>query len=152
MSRKNNRVVFLLMLQLITLCNAYGFSLLEKIHVTIGNHLGDGLNCSIHCKCKDDDLGVHVLQFQGNYEWSFRPKIWGTTLYFCNIQWRDAAGTLDIFRAKRDWNRCGPECLSIVTPEGPCQFNYDSHAYDICCGGKGEDPTKIEFGPKNTCA
>ncbi|KAK9287860.1 hypothetical protein L1049_016302 [Liquidambar formosana] len=132
MSTINKHVALLLLLLLTTLWNAFAISLVPRTHVTIGNDLGEGLNCTIHCKSKDDDLGVHVLQFLDNYEWSFRTNFWGTTLFFCNIKWRDAAGTFDIFKARRDYKRCGSKCLWLVTPEGPCQFNYDSYSYDIC--------------------
>ena len=36
-------------------------------HLNITNGLGAGLDLTIHCKSKDDDLGQHVVPFGGEY-------------------------------------------------------------------------------------
>lgn len=46
--------------------------LLNKTHVRIKNDLGDGVNLTVHCKSKEDDLGVLVLPNDQFFEFSFR--------------------------------------------------------------------------------
>ncbi|KAJ4847786.1 hypothetical protein Tsubulata_003335 [Turnera subulata] len=58
---------------------------------------------TIHCKSKDDDLGVHVLKRSQRYEWDFRVNFWGTTLFFCGVQTQWGSGTFDFYDAKRDY-------------------------------------------------
>ncbi|XP_042491178.1 S-protein homolog 5-like [Macadamia integrifolia] len=75
-------------------------------HVRIINELGEGYVLTIHCKSKDDDLGVHDLSYQKYFEWGFHDNLWGTTLYFCRIQWRNADVYFDIYDEKRDRFGC----------------------------------------------
>ncbi|PON66088.1 Self-incompatibility protein [Trema orientale] len=81
-----------------------------KTTVQIYNNLGDGLNLSIHCKSKDDDLGFHEVKNNEFYEWSFHVNFAMTTLFFCTLSWRDSTGTFDMFKTNRDINRCVTLC------------------------------------------
>jgi hypothetical protein len=40
-------------------------------HVNIVNSLEDNLDLTIHCKSKDDDLGVHLLHHGDSFGWKF---------------------------------------------------------------------------------
>ena len=81
-----------------------------KTTVRIHNNLGDGLALGIHCKSKDDDLGFHIINNNEFYEWTFRVNFQMTTLFFCGLSWRDAAGTFDMYSVNRDLNRCVTLC------------------------------------------
>lgn len=82
----------------------------KKTIVRIYNKLGDGLNLTIHCKSKDDDLGVYTIGYNSYYYWKFRVNFFGRTLFFCGLNWRDAWGVFDIYRANRDMKRCPTRC------------------------------------------
>ncbi|XP_042487644.1 S-protein homolog 5-like isoform X2 [Macadamia integrifolia] len=77
-----------------------------KRHVRIINELGEGYVLTIHCKSRDDDLGVHYLPHNEYFDWRFNDNIWGSTLFFCHFQWRDADVYFDIYDATRDRLRC----------------------------------------------
>ncbi|KAF3457602.1 hypothetical protein FNV43_RR02260 [Rhamnella rubrinervis] len=82
----------------------------KKTIVRIYNKLGDGLNLTIHCKSKDDDLGVHTIAYNSYYYWKFRVNFFGRTLFFCGLNWTDAWGVFDIYKAHRDMYRCPTRC------------------------------------------
>ncbi|XP_042486776.1 S-protein homolog 5-like [Macadamia integrifolia] len=68
--------------------------------------MGEGYVLTIHCKSRDDDLGVHYLPHNEYFDWRFNDNIWGSTLFFCHFQWRDADVYFDIYDATRDRLRC----------------------------------------------
>ncbi|PRQ36951.1 putative plant self-incompatibility S1 [Rosa chinensis] len=71
-------------------------------HVEIINDLGPNTDLTIHCKSKNDDLGVHLLHFQESYWINFKVKLFGGTLLFCSFQWPGSFHHLDIYDQKRD--------------------------------------------------
>lgn len=89
-------------------------------------------NLTIHCKSKDDDLGIHVLGYNKYFEWTFFINIWGTTLFFCGLNWRDASKTFDAYKVKRDKNRCN-RCLWVAKNDGVYGYT-DSGQNDIKLG------------------
>merc|ERR1711924_213226 len=66
---------------------ADGFGFPSKRTVKITNDVGNGLDVTVHCKSKDNDLGAHKLKPNGVYEFGFRPNSWGTSKYFCHFEW-----------------------------------------------------------------
>src|ERR1044072_44058 len=98
-------------------------SVRSKKHITVSNNLEGGLDLTIHCKSRDDDLGVHVLHTSETFEWSFTPNFWGTTLFYCSFQWQGAPSILwfDIFDGSRDDN-CH-RCAWTIKKNGPCVTN-----------------------------
>jgi len=74
----------LCVLLLLSMHNVLG---LRHHHVSIVNNLGDNLNVTIHCKSKDNDLGVHLLRNGDSFGWEFNDNIFGTTLFYCSFQW-----------------------------------------------------------------
>ncbi|KAL7003701.1 hypothetical protein U1Q18_004850 [Sarracenia purpurea var. burkii] len=100
----------------------------DVMHVRVTNQLEKGLNLSLHCKSKDDDLGIHVLQNQEFYEWSFRNNIWGTTRFYCYLQSLRRSNSFDVYRQ----GMCSAHCNWFVRPEGTCletQKPYRSFCY-----------------------
>ena len=59
-------------------------AMLEKFHVHILNGFKNN-TLEAHCKSKQDDLGFHHIGVNEEFQWHFRVKFWGTTLYWCNV-------------------------------------------------------------------
>lgn len=92
---------------------------LAKYDVVIVNFLGKNNTLNLHCQSKNDDLGVHDVQFTDFFEWRFDVNIWKTTLFYCDMSSGNLKGHFDIFVAKRDMNRCGNDkCIWHVKPDG----------------------------------
>lgn len=100
-------------------------------HVHITNDLRPDLVLTIHCKSRNDDLGVQVLQFNGTFQFHFRPNVWGTTQYYCSFQWKYTFHYFDIYIAERDFPKCDV-CLWKIRPHGPCMLNAKLFVFDIC--------------------
>ncbi|XP_022137291.1 S-protein homolog 1-like [Momordica charantia] len=72
--------------------------------VTIRNYLKGSANLTVHCKSKDDDLGEHVIEFRGRYEWKFKENFWQTTLFWCNFKSMYGHASGEVFwPEKSDW-------------------------------------------------
>ncbi|WCJ25999.1 Plant self-incompatibility protein S1 family [Euphorbia peplus] len=99
---------------------------LAKTTVIIHNDVGPGEIVKVHCKSKDDDLGIHVVQFNQSYQWRFRVDWMDRTLFFCGIATRHGSGIYDIYKAKRDfrspWRRCPHTCTWKVRNDGAHGF------------------------------
>ena len=82
--KRGTLIVFILVLfaliQHTIRCQAH-----KTIHITIINHLSERKNLQIHCKSKNDDLGVHILQYDEEYKFGFKPNYWLTTLFYCEF-------------------------------------------------------------------
>lgn len=103
-----------------------------KIKVEIRNTLPEMQEVKLHCQSADDDLGVHILPFNGTFAWRFRVNFWVTTLFDCQFIWRGASATYDIYRAKRDSNwRCPTYCYWEVHDDGVYGYTELEHANDI---------------------
>ncbi|CAL8076211.1 unnamed protein product [Prunus armeniaca] len=92
----------------LTMCHADGKTTVRTI-----NNLGAEM--TIHCKSKDDDLGIHVVPVGGSYDFA-----WATESHY-----------FDIYKAKREFPPWHDRTWSIL-PSGPCMWNYESSQYDIC--------------------
>ncbi|KAG6740117.1 hypothetical protein POTOM_057754 [Populus tomentosa] len=109
-----------------------------NVDLSITNQLGSGLDLTVQCKSRDDDLGVHVVPFVGYYTMDFCSNIWGTTQYFCGMTWSGKLHWFDIFIAERDSHRCG-DCTWRILPEGPCMTcNIGESKQYICYQWNGE--------------
>eukprot|EP00257_Ricinus_communis_P016021 XP_015574063.2 S-protein homolog 5-like [Ricinus communis] len=92
--------------------------LIHKTHVRVTNGMNGDL--TVHCKSKDDDIGVKLLHPKGFFQFSFFPNFWLTTLYFCKMEWAGHVHWFDIYVAHRDNDRCRDNCFWVVKPDGPC--------------------------------
>ena len=99
----------------------------KRAYVAIFNHLGNGLDLTIHCKSADKDLGVHVIRYPNSFfTFEFKPNFWGTRLYFCGF--RGKASELkrfDIYDFDRDYPLCN-DCFGKIRSNGACQLNYNT--------------------------
>ncbi|XP_039026521.1 S-protein homolog 20-like [Hibiscus syriacus] len=128
---------FLLFLVLLFAASEAGF-LLHKADILVYNDFTTDL--TIHCKSKNDDLGVHVLPYRNYFEFKFRPHFWGVTLFYCRMEWDGTTHWFDIYVQNRDsrlCNRClwngfcsfqPPESGSILHFAGTC---FEVHKLEI---------------------
>ncbi|KAJ6750111.1 hypothetical protein OIU85_000716 [Salix viminalis] len=123
------RILSLLLL-IITTCDAGCLWKPTRLHIT--NELGPGLDLTIHCKSRNDDLGQHVVPFGGEYTFDFCPNFWGTTLFFCGMSWSREAHWIDIYDASRDSSRCG-NWNWTVQATGPCMDYYNYYTKEFVC-------------------
>ncbi|OMP10648.1 Plant self-incompatibility S1 [Corchorus olitorius] len=52
-------------------------------HVYVVNELSNNKSLFLHCKSKDDDLGIQNLSPGANFTWSFQRNMLRTTLFWC---------------------------------------------------------------------
>ncbi|KAL9691767.1 hypothetical protein QQ045_012193 [Rhodiola kirilowii] len=98
--------------------NGCGF--VPTIHVDITNNIG---NIRIHCKSKDDDLGVQPRVYGQTYGFHFKPNAFATTLFFCAVMWDGKLEWFEAYKHKQDFHRCKASnchCPWRLTPIGPC--------------------------------
>ncbi|XP_028763943.1 S-protein homolog 5-like [Neltuma alba] len=107
-------------------------SLIPKRHVRITNDLGEGRVLNIHCKSKDDDLGIHNLSFHSTFEWEFRSNAFAAiTLFYCDMWWGNhVKGSFDVYRATRDDNKC-TDCKWSIRTDGWYWFDAETNKWDL---------------------
>lgn len=98
----------------------------QKINVDIMNDLGAGFNMTIHCKSKNDDLGVHVVPPNGDWQFNFKTSFWGNTQFFCSVEWPGTSHYFDAFIERREFGVC-TTCVWSIKPEQPCLVFKDKN-------------------------
>ncbi|EYU43812.1 hypothetical protein MIMGU_mgv1a024379mg [Erythranthe guttata] len=101
----------------------------RKTTVRVYNNLGENINLNLRCKSKDNDFGPHLLQNGDHFQWKFRPNFWGTTLFSCNMQWKNVTGGFNIYEDARDSDRC-VNCVWRVTEDGVRGYNKDENGVE----------------------
>ncbi|KAF8397988.1 hypothetical protein HHK36_016914 [Tetracentron sinense] len=92
---------------------------LTEVHVRIMNKLGYGRSMNIHCQSRDDDLGFLTVPDGLETGWRFSVNFWGTTLFFCDVQWGNSRWFhFDAYSTNRDFDRCRTECRWMISPDG----------------------------------
>ena len=97
------------------------------VHVRIYNMLAHNLDLKIHCKSKDDDLGVQLIHPLDAFEFSFKARVSGRTLFFCSFQWKGAFKWFDIYKVDRDACERG-RCYWNITQDELCMINGPEQA------------------------
>ncbi|CAI0544132.1 unnamed protein product [Linum tenue] len=123
----------LLLLLLAAASPADAWSIWGKTTVVVRNELVNHLQMDLHCKSREDDLGGVLLQVFEEFQWSFRPNLFGGTLFYCHVNWGD--GRLywfDFYVQRRDIKRCRSVCRWSVDVHGPCSYNEHEGGYDKC--------------------
>ncbi|KAL5542507.1 hypothetical protein UlMin_010217 [Ulmus minor] len=104
----------------------------KRAHVYIINDVHPCLNLTVHCKSKHSDLGSQVLAPGNKFEFSFKPNIFGTTLFFCGMSWQySTLHWFDIYSGHRDRKHCSL-CFWKIRKDGPCRLDYETGRFDIC--------------------
>ncbi|XP_027188110.1 S-protein homolog 5-like [Cicer arietinum] len=86
--------------------------------VLITNDLPAPSKLIVHCKSGDDDLGIQNLPTGGQKYWTFRPNIFGTTLFYCYFNWDNMVMSVEVFNDKHDGGECTGHCLRSVRKDG----------------------------------
>ncbi|BAT90068.1 hypothetical protein VIGAN_06124000 [Vigna angularis var. angularis] len=115
MSGIGRSVLLLLWFMLLSTCNALG----PETTVTVTNSLEGGPLLFLHCKSKDNDLGVQDLRPNASFSWKFGVNFFATTLFHCSFQWERVIHKFVIYDAERDADFC-TRCRWIVKHDGPC--------------------------------
>ena len=102
----------------------------EGVRIDLTNGVGENTTLALHCKSKDDDLGVKYLQFKETWWFHFRPNIWGTTLFFCSFQW-DQTG-IHWFVVYQPLGPACSYCRYNITAGGPCLYDEENNKFDKC--------------------
>jgi hypothetical protein len=105
-----------------------------RVSVTIIDDMKVGntsKNITFHCKSKDDDLGFHTLNFGGRYLFTFRPQVFGATLFFCSFTWQGGSYPhyFDIYDFQRDDCKY---CLWKINKFGACKYRTETQLFDVC--------------------
>ncbi|KAF7814535.1 leguminosin group486 secreted peptide [Senna tora] len=108
---------------------AQGFG--RKTHVKVNNFLDNDLDLTLHCKSADDDLGVQILRYDQNFEWSFVVNVFGTTLFYCSFQWEGEFHHFDIYKAERDFFLC-EDCIWSIKQDRPCRLDLALGNFSAC--------------------
>ncbi|KAK9724827.1 hypothetical protein RND81_05G101300 [Saponaria officinalis] len=75
---------------------------LKHMNVQVINKIkdeGKGSKLYLHCKSRDDDLGMQQLLRGQHLQWHFGVNFWMTTLYFCHFYWREQNRSFVVFKA-----------------------------------------------------
>lgn len=115
MHQKHGFFILLLLIPFIH-CHAW---IEDKIQVRITNQLYGKKELKIHCKSKNDDLKVHILSYNEEYMFVFKPNFFLTTLFFCGFVWDDKLHWFDIYVQERD-DCLDNECSWVIRDSGPC--------------------------------
>ncbi|KAL0823788.1 hypothetical protein Bca101_047465 [Brassica carinata] len=105
--------------------------------VEIINKLGGGLTLTLHCKSKDDDLGVQTLAPDSRWSFKFTPAFFGTTRFSCNFKWGGESHSFDIYDDDRDVGDkqcylCSWNIYNGSQGGFTCRFQESTGRYDIC--------------------
>ncbi|KAK4774331.1 hypothetical protein SAY86_009266 [Trapa natans] len=73
----------------------------RRVHVEVRNMLPPTHNFTIHCKSKDDDLGVHIVGLNQVYTFHFQRSILGRMLFFCWLNTEYGHGIYDLYKQTR---------------------------------------------------
>ena len=111
--------LMLLCMFMLVWSNSFG---LPHVKVSITNNLEGNEDLNIHCKSKDDDLGQHLLHINQTFDWGFKPKFFGNTLFFCSFQWeKNPLLSFDAYDERRDLGYC-EDCHWYIHKDAPCRY------------------------------
>ena len=108
----------------------------SKVTVEITNRLTNRY-LAVHCKDKNNDLGVHQIGVGQTYSFSFTPNfVFPSTLYFCDFTWLEGFHYFDIYVQHRDQYCNKFKCSWDIVATGPCKtsdpsrncFSWNKHA------------------------
>lgn len=127
-------VVLMLLLFFTMTMSGEGIEFRKRRYVKITNNLDGNFAITLHCKSKDDDLGVQHLGRNGSFEFNFIPdlELIRTTRFFCSFQWGKEFHYFDVYEDDRDRDTCGNCWWSVREYGHICRFNFNTKQYDDC--------------------
>ncbi|KAJ4840522.1 hypothetical protein Tsubulata_047977 [Turnera subulata] len=105
-----------------------------KIKVHVINTLEGVQDLQLHCKSKNNDLGLQVVHPGQYFMIKFNPNIWGTTLFFCSFSWAGELHYFDIYKAARGDKPVCPDDVILweIRKSGPCFMTCMRDPYQRC--------------------
>ncbi|PKI44063.1 hypothetical protein CRG98_035550 [Punica granatum] len=86
----------------------------------------------IHCKSRDRDLGLNLIEPGRRYPLSIAPYFFDTMLFFCKVSWVGGQVMFDFYEAMRDdADRCTEYCMGVGRKDAIVGFREDSPNPDI---------------------
>ncbi|KAL7106131.1 hypothetical protein ACP275_07G092300 [Erythranthe tilingii] len=118
-SNKNKMMATICLLVLIATCTR------GDVHVQVKNELKNGVRMNVHCRSRDDNLGLHNVDSGDAVKWDFTPNFWGTTLFYCD--WSEDHSIwyhFDAYNDDKDYRRCHFTCRWMIYGNGTL-YGYD---------------------------
>ncbi|XP_021607741.1 S-protein homolog 5 [Manihot esculenta] len=112
--------ITLLMLVMSSAVGVIGLPYTQIRTVNITNNLGANIELNVHCKSKNDDLGQQQIPYKDFWYFKFRPNFWGTTLFYCSMNWEQISHWFNIYVDARD----NPKCII-------CQWSIQAKVFSI---------------------
>ncbi|XWS47085.1 hypothetical protein CRYUN_Cryun14cG0123100 [Craigia yunnanensis] len=89
-----------------------GLEMYKTWHIHAVNGMSHNKVLFLHCKSGNNDLGIHNLTVGTEFNWKFKPQVFGKTLFWCymasnnvhasfNVFWRD-----DVLFYKCNYKNC----------------------------------------------
>jgi len=104
-----------------------------KVDLTVTNSLEGKENLKIHCKSRDDDLGMRVLHFNESAHWRFGTDIFWRTMFSCSFQWgKSPFFHFNVYDQIRDYDVCR-DCQWFIKKHGPCRDEPTNNAFTPKC-------------------
>ncbi|WCJ38147.1 Plant self-incompatibility protein S1 family [Euphorbia peplus] len=115
-----------------------GESFLDLVRVVVSNELSPSKVLLVHCKSKNDDLGIHNLSKNQNFTWKFHPNtIIGNTLFWCYTAPDDKShASFDAYKESFTLTDCcdknpdGMKCVWIAKDDGIHLRDFSNNSYD----------------------
>ncbi|KAK9683173.1 hypothetical protein RND81_10G120900 [Saponaria officinalis] len=137
MNHTNSNILLIVMLISLLINISEAGILTKTIEVRAINALTNGKNVQVHCRSKDDDVGLQDIPKGEEYSFSLEPGVLGNTLYSCDFKWDNNSKKFDIFVQQRDSATCRQEiCRWEIKEFGPCLYSYSREKFDICYNWK----------------
>ncbi|XVF21439.1 hypothetical protein REPUB_Repub12eG0090500 [Reevesia pubescens] len=89
-------------------------------HVHAVNGMSHNKILFLHCKSRNNDLGIHNLTVGTEFDWKFKPQIFGKTLFWCYMASDNVHASFDVFWYDNDlFYRCNwKQCIWIAKDDG----------------------------------
>lgn len=134
-------VVVFAILSTMSYSKCYGFDFglpIHTYHLHVVNQLSGNQDLLVHCKSKNNDLGIHHLGIGNEFKWDFRENYWGNTLFWCFVSTEQKHTQFNAFWPEKDhhWlrDRCGKssrQCSWIVKDDGIYLWNVPGSLLDF---------------------
>lgn len=88
-----------------------------KDTLDIINWMPNGDDLTVHCRSGNDDLGVHIVPHNVDYNWRFHRNFWRTILFWCSFTF-PATGRKVWSNRVMDNSLCFGKCVWFIEADG----------------------------------
>ncbi|XP_050236207.2 S-protein homolog 29-like [Mercurialis annua] len=125
-SFKREYIVILMFVLLVSSSDALGR---KRVTMRISNEVETTNPLNLHCKSGDNDFGGKVLKYKQYFEFSFKPNIFGKTVFRCDFVLNDYVymnkleslnqTNIDVYGGRSDGLKCRA-CFWAFREKGLC--------------------------------